>query len=86
MVTTQLFEITFNYEIRERREKGTLSYCLRTKAKGEKADPGGSPPLEKGAGGISFHTVVWLHLFAPFAYFVVPFSLKVFSLQSNLPE
>jgi len=52
MVTTQLFEITFNYEIRERREKGTLSYCLRTKAKGEKADPGGFPPLEKGAGGI----------------------------------
>ncbi len=39
-------------------------------------------PLEKGAGGILFHTVAWLHPFAPFAYFVVPFSLKAFSLQS----
>jgi len=44
--------------------------------------------LEKGAGGISFHIAAWLHLFAPFAYFVVPLSLKAFSLQPSvyLPE
>ena len=56
--------------------------------KGEQEDLGVSPPLEKGAGGISFHTVAWLHLFAPFVYFVVPLSLKAFSLQSSvhLPE
>jgi|WetSurMetagenome_2_1015567.scaffolds.fasta_scaffold521167_2 hypothetical protein len=39
---------------------------------GEKEDPGVSPPLEKGAGGISFLPVAWLPLFVPFAYFVVP--------------
>jgi hypothetical protein len=39
-------------------------------------------PFGKGGRGILFHTVAWLHLFAPFAYFVVPFSLKAFSLQS----
>jgi hypothetical protein len=42
------------------------------------------------AGGISSHTVAWLHLFAPSAYFVMPFSpsRKAFSLQPSvdLPE
>jgi hypothetical protein len=45
-------------------------------------DPGVSPPLGKGAGGILFHTVMWSHLFALFAYFVVPLTLKAFSLRS----
>jgi hypothetical protein len=45
-------------------------------------------PFGKGGGGILFHTVAWHHLFAPFAYFVVPLSLKAFSLQPSvyLPE
>ena len=63
---------------------GMLSYCLKTKVKGGQEDLGVSPPLEKGAGGISFHTVAWLHLFALFAYFVVPLSLKAFSLQPSV--
>ena len=61
-----------------------LSYFIRMKAKGGQEDLGVSPPLERGAGGISFHTVAWPHLFAPFAYFVVPFSLKAFSLQPSV--
>jgi hypothetical protein len=36
------------------------------------------------AGGISYHTIAWLHLFAPFAYFVVPFFQKPFSLQPSV--
>jgi len=63
---------------------GMLSYFLRTKAKGGRRISASLPPLEKGAGGISFHTVAWLHLCAPFAYFVVLLSLKAFSLQSIL--